>query len=259
MANHSEHTSSLSCGEASDRLYKGGPFIHGLRDGIPIALGYFAVAFSLGIIAKRSGFTAIEGFISSIFMHASAGEYGLYTVAAAGAVYIEAIAISAITNLRYILMSAALTQKFSPQTSLLKRMLIAFCVTDEIFGISIAYPGYLAPAYTFGAATISILCWAAGTASGIIAGGALPANIVSALSVALYGMFIAIIVPPAKKNKVILISILASFMLSGLCAVLPYVSTWSNGTRTILLTIIISTIVALLRPIKDGEEDGSND
>ena len=235
------------------------PFFHGLRDGIPIALGYFAVAFSLGIIAKRSGFNAIEGFIGSALMHASAGEYGLYTVVAAGAALVEAVAMSAVTNLRYILMSAALTQKFSPQTSLFKRIMVSFCVTDELFGISIAYPGCLAPSYTFGAATLAILCWASGTLSGILAGGALPANIVSALSVALYGMFIAIIVPPARKDRAILLSVLASFLLSGLCAVLPYVSSWSAGTRTILLTIIISATVAVLRPINDVGEGVDHD
>lgn len=230
-------------------------FTKGLRDGIPIALGYYAVAFSLGIIAKRTGFSAIEGFVSSTFMRASAGEYGLYTVVAASATFVEAVAMSAVTNLRYILMSAALTQKFAEGTSLLKRLLVSLCITDEIFGISIAFPGRLAPSYTFGAAIITTLCWASGTASGIIAGGALPANIVAALSVALYGMFIAIIIPAAKKDRYVLAAVIVSFVLSGLCSIAPYISEWSVGTRTIVLTIIVSAVAAIVKPIKEEKEE----
>ena len=152
-------------------------FLRGVRDGIPIALGYYAVAFSLGIIASNAGIGALLGFVGSFFTRASAGEYGVYTLVAASATYAEVVGMSLITNLRYLLMSTALSQKFSEGTSLAKRVLVSFCVTDEIFGISIAYPGNLEPAYTYGAALISTVFWASGTASGIIAGDVLPANV----------------------------------------------------------------------------------
>ncbi len=226
-------------------------FLHGVRDGIPIALGYYAVAFSLGIIASNAGINALAGFIGSFFTRASAGEYGVYTLVAASAAYAEVIGISLVTNLRYLLMSTALSQKFSDNTPLAKRIMVSLCVTDEIFGISIAYPGRLVPAYTFGAATISTVFWASGTASGIIAGDVLPTNVVSALSVALYGMFLAIIIPPSRKDKAVGISVAISFILSGLCAVMPLVSELTSGTRTILLTIIISSVVAVCKPVKD--------
>lgn len=122
-----------------------GEALRGLRDGIPIALGYFAVAFSLGIIAKRGGLTAVQGFITSFFTRASAGEYGVYTLVALSAGYVEVVAMSLVTNLRYLLMSAALSQKIAPGTSMLKRLLMACCVTDEVFGISIAHEGYTPP------------------------------------------------------------------------------------------------------------------
>ena len=226
-------------------------FLRGVRDGIPIALGYYAVAFSLGIIASNAGIGALLGFVGSFFTRASAGEYGVYTLVAASATYAEVVGMSLITNLRYLLMSTALSQKFSEGTSLAKRVLVSFCVTDEIFGISIAYPGNLEPAYTYGAALISTVFWASGTASGIIAGDVLPANVVSALSVALYGMFLAIIIPPSHKDRAVGIAVVMSFVLSGVCAVMPVVSDLSSGTRTILLTILISATAAICKPVKN--------
>ena len=230
-------------------------FLRGVRDGIPIALGYYAVAFSLGFIARSAGIDALTGWLGSFFTRASAGEYGVYTLVAAAATYVEVVAMSLITNLRYLLMSAALTQKFRSDTPLWKRILVACCVTDEVFGISIAYPGKLAPAYTFGAALISTVFWASGTMSGIIASGVLPDNIVVALGVALYGMFLAIIIPPARQNRAVLLAVAASFMLSWACSRMPVVSDMSVGTRTIVLTIIIAAAAAWLKPIGDEDEN----
>ena len=226
----------------------------GVRDGIPIAMGYFAVAFSLGIIAKKAGLLPWEGALCSFFTRASAGEYGVYTLVAVNATYIEVIGMCIITNLRYILMSTALTQKFSPKTSLLRRILTACCVTDEIFGISIAYPGSLSTSYTYSAAIVSGIMWAAGCTCGIIAGSILPVNMISALSVALYGMFIAIITPPAHHDKTVRIAVAMSFLLSGTCSIIPFISTLSSGLRTILLTVVISALAAIISP---REEDNN--
>ena len=140
--------------------------IDGFRIGIPIALGYFAVAFSLGIIAKQAGLTAVIGFVSSFFTRASAGEYGVYTLVAAQATYVEIVAMCLVVNLRYMLMSAALSQKIAPGTSWFHRVLMACCVTDEVFGVSIARQPYCPPAYTYSAALISTLFWASGCAAG---------------------------------------------------------------------------------------------
>lgn len=230
--------------------------INGIRDGFPIAMGYFAVAFSLGIIAAKAGLTAPEGFLTSFFTRASAGEYGTYMLVAINAAYVEVIAMSLVTNLRYMLMSAALSQKIAPGTSWLHRMLMACCVTDEVFGISIAHPGYTPPAYTYSAALISTLFWASGCAVGIIAGSLLPQHMVVALSMSLYGMFLAVIIPPARNDRNVLYALIASFVLSGLCAVAPVVGQWSSGMRTVMLTIVISAIAAWLKPIKT-EDDGA--
>lgn len=229
------------------------PFIYGMRDGVPIGLGYYAVAFSIGIVASKAGLTWWMGAISSFLTRASAGEYGVYSLVAVNAALMEVIGLSLVANMRYLLMTAALTQKFRPGTSLLKRIMVALCVTDEVFGISIAYPGYLAPSYTFGAMLVSTTMWSAGCASGIVAGDVLPTNIVSALSVALYGMFIAIIMPPAKKDKAVLAAVACSFVLSGLCTIMPVLKEMNSGTKTIVLTILISAVAAMIRPIKTEE------
>jgi len=229
-------------------------FLHGLRDGFPIGMGYFAVSFSLGIIAAKAGLSAWMGFLGSFLTRASAGEYGVYSLIAIGASYVEVVAMCLVTNLRYLLMSTALTQKFASNVSLLKRILVACCVTDEIFGISIAYRGNLPPAYPFGAMIVSTTMWASGTAVGIVAGEILPPHVVAALSVALYGMFIAIIIPPSKHDHAVGIAVFASFLLSWLCSVLPSVREMSAGTRTIVLTILIAAVAAYLKPIKVEEE-----
>ena len=226
-----------------------------MRDGFPIGMGYFAVSFSLGIIAAKAGLTAWMGFVGSFLTRASAGEYGVYSLIAIGASYVEVVAMCLVTNLRYLLMSTALTQKFASNVSLLKRILVACCVTDEIFGISIAYPGNLPPAYPFGAMLVSTAMWASGTAVGIVAGEILPPHVVAALSVALYGMFIAIIIPPSKRDHAVGISVLAGFLLSWLCSVLPMVLEMSAGTRTIMLTILIAALAAYVKPVKIEDHD----
>jgi len=221
-----------------------------MRDSIPIGLGYFAVSFSLGIIAGGLGIPALMGFSGSLLIRASAGEYGAYTAIAAHATALEVIGLAIVTNLRYMLMSTALTQKFIPGLPLWKRVLAGCCMTDEVFGISIAYKGPLPASYPIGATAFAGTMWASGTGCGILAGDVLPASIVSALSVALYGMFIAIIIPPAKKDRAVLVAVAVSFLLSGLCAITPWIKEIGSGTRTILLTILISSAFAIIKPRK---------
>lgn len=225
----------------------------GLRDGIPIALGYFAVAFTLGIAAKKAGLTAFQAALTAALTNASAGGYAAFTLIASGAGYLEMAVTQLIVNARYLLMSCSLSQKLAPDTPLRHRLLIAFDITDEIFGISSAVKGALNPYYNYGAMTVAIPGWALGTFFGVVSGNILPANIVSTLSVGLYGMFLAIIIPPAKQNKIIagiiIISMAASFMFS----ILPLLSAISSGLRVIILTVVISLAAALLFPVKEEE------
>lgn len=225
----------------------------GFRDGIPIGLGYFAVSFSLGVAARNSGLNAFQGFLASLLNNASAGEYAGFTVIDADAPYLEIILMTLIANARYLLMSCALSQKFSSETPLIHRLLIGFDVTDEIFGITIARPGNLNPCYTYGAILIAMPCWAIGTALGVTAGNLLPLRVVSALSVALFGMFLAVIIPPARKDKIVAFLIPMCFLASFAAGKLPGISQLSDGSRTILLTVALSVAAALLFPVKDEE------
>lgn len=229
-------------------------FREGMRDGIPIGLGYLAVSFSLGVAARSAGLTAFQGFIASLLNNASAGEYAGFTVIAANASYLEMVLMTLIANARYLLMSCALSQKFAPDTPLRHRLLVGYDVTDEIFGITIARSGILDPYYTYGSIVIAAPCWACGTALGVTAGNLLPLRVVSALSVALFGMFLAVIIPPARKNRIIAVFVLISFLASFAAANLPYISQFSSGTRTIILTIAISAVAAALFPAREEEE-----
>jgi len=229
-------------------------FKRGLKDGIPIATGYFVVAFTLGIAAKNAGFSAVQAFVASLVNNASAGEYALFTLVAAGASYLEVALMTLVANARYLLMSCALSQKFSPQTPLLHRALVAYDVTDEIFGISIAQKGWLNPWYNYGAMAVALPGWAFGTFFGVVMGNVLPIRAVSALSVSLYGMFLAIIIPPARKSKVVCGVVAVSFLLSYLANALPFLAAISTGTKTIVLTVAISLTAAILFPVKEEEE-----
>ncbi|MBE6749534.1 MAG: AzlC family ABC transporter permease [Ruminococcaceae bacterium] len=226
-----------------------------MRDGIPIALGYFAVAFTLGIVAKKAGLTAFQAMLAAGLTNASAGGYAGFALIAENAGYLEVAITELIVNARYLLMSCALSQKLSPNTSLLHRAIIGFDVTDEIFGISVSVKGTLNPYYNYGAMSVSIPGWALGAFLGVVMGNVMPPSIVSALSVGLYGMFLAIIIPKARENKVIAAIILISMSLSLALAKLPVISQVSSGIRVIILTVVISLAAAILFPVKEEENE----
>ncbi|MBO5403827.1 MAG: AzlC family ABC transporter permease [Phascolarctobacterium sp.] len=223
-------------------------FYEGLRDGIPIGLGYFAVAFSLGIAYRNAGITAFQGFLTSITNATSAGQFAAVSIIAGNASYFEMALTTLIINARYFLMSAALSQKLSPKMPFFHRFLFGAVVTDELFGINIGRPGYLNPYYYYGAALAAVPSWATGTAVGIIAGNMLPQRIVGALVVALYGMFLAVIIPPARKHKIIFALVLCSFIASLVANVCAPLAALSGGTRIIVLTVTISAIAAWFFP-----------
>ena len=235
-------------------------FLEGVKYGIPIGLGYFAVGFSLGVFGRNMGISAFQALMSSLLTHASAGQYAIYSLIGAGATLLEMAAVAFIANARYMLMSTALAQRLSPETPYYHRFILGHFVTDELFAVSILREGPLNPFFTYGAIAVASPMWAAGTTLGVIVGDILPSNISSALSVALYGMFLAIIIPAAKKNRVVAGAIIISFLLSYVLTKLPLTASLSEGTRVIILTIGISSGVALLFPVKDGNKgDSSSD
>lgn len=229
-------------------------FGRGIKDGIPIALAYFAVSFTLGIAMRNAGINAIQGFFMSLLNNASAGEYAGISMIAIHASYLEIMMMTFIANARYLLMSFALSQKFHPQERLIHRMIVGFDLTDELFGLAINQEGYLKPFYYYGAMAITMPCWAIGTMLGILVGNVLPASIVQALSVVLFGMFLAIIIPEAKKEKPVLLVVICAFVSSYLCTIIPGISALSEGTRTILLTIVLASLAAFFFPRKEVQQ-----
>lgn len=229
-------------------------FRKGIKDGIPISLGYLAVAFTLGIVAKNAGVTGIQAALTSFCLHASAGEYIAFTLIAGQATILEMVVMEAVANARYLLMSCALSQKIAQDTPIWKRLIMGYFVTDEIFGVSISVPGKLNPFYCFGMAAIASPGWVLGTYLGVILGNILPLRVVSALSVGLYGMFAAVFVPPAKKNKVIAGVVIISFVLSYLFNRIDIFEGISSGIKIIILTVVISLAAAIMFPVSEETE-----
>ena len=229
-------------------------FAEGVKDGVPIALAYLAVSFSLGIAAKNVGFTPWQGFVVSTLCAASAGEYIGFTMVAAGATLMETAIATLITNARYLLMSCAMSQRTDPKMPFFHRIFIGQFITDELFGIAIARKGMINPFYSYGAFLVAIPAWSFGTALGVVAGNIMPISLASAFSVALYGMFIAIIIAPARKDKAVALVVVASFILSSVGAYLPLFAGIAEGTKTMVVTVAVATVAAILFPHNDDEE-----
>ena len=229
----------------------------GLRDGIPVCMGYFAVSFALGIAAREAGIRPLQSFFMSAGMMASAGEFAAISLIAASAGVLEMIATTVVVNLRYFLMSCSLSQKLRPDMPFIHRFFLAQCLTDEIFGLSMAVEGLLEPVYTYCVMAVSELGWCSGTVLGVVVGNILPERISSALSVALYGMFLAIIIPPAKKNRFIAVIVAVSMAASGLFSVIPGIRGIGPGFRVIILTLGIACAAAVIRPVDEDPGAGS--
>lgn len=240
-------------------------FLRGMRVGIPISLGYFAVALALGIAARKAGFSSGQAALTSFLINASAGEYAGFSLIAAGAGYVEVTVMEAVANARYLLMSAALSQKLRSGVGILPRLLLGFTVTDEIFGAAIAETDPIDPCFCYGAFAVATCGWTGGTLVGSVLGGILPIRVISALSVALYGMFISVFIPAARRNRVVAVLIAVSFTLSfGVDRLLALAAErWSfnvpAGVPVIVLTVLISLVAAIFFPVEGREEKREED
>ena len=233
-------------------------FKKGLKDAFPIFLGYLAVSFTFGIEAKTAGLTPFQATLMSLVNVTSAGQFASLSIITASASYFEMAITQLIINLRYCLMSSTLSQKVSPKLSIFHRAAISYGVTDEIFALAAGVHGTLSPFYNYGMICSAVPGWCLGTLFGVIMGNVLPHRIISALSVALYSMFIAIVIPPSRKNRIIAGVVVVSMLASLVFALTPVLNTVSSGFRIIILTLIISSVAAILFPVKDKEE-GTNE
>ncbi len=226
-------------------------FKNGVKNGIPIFIGYLAVSFSFGIAAKNIGLSVFQGAFMSASNLTSAGQFASLGLIAAASSYFEMAVTQFVINLRYCLMSCALSQKLSESTAFFHRFIMAAGISDEIFGISYSAEGHLNPFYTYGLMTAAVPGWVLGTILGIASGNILPDRIMSSLSIALYSMFIAVIIPPTRKNKILKGIVILSMLLSFIFYYIPVLNNLSQGFKIIILTAVIAGGAAVLFPIKE--------
>lgn len=232
-------------------------FRHGLRDGLPIALGYLSVSFGFGISAVAKGLSALPALLISMTNLTSAGQVaGLAIIAASGAV-IEMIMTQLIINLRYSLMGLSLTQKLDDTFSTLHRMAVAFFITDEIYAVASSKSEGVNTRYMYGLGLLPYIGWSLGTLAGAVAGELLPTHITSALGIAIYGMFVAIIVPPAKKERGILFTVIIAAVLSCVLKYVPLFSFVTQGFAVIICAVIAAALAAIVCPVKEAAQNDS--
>lgn len=229
------------------------PFYSGLIHGIPIGLGYLAVSFTFGIMAVSSGLSVFQSVLISLTNLTSAGQFAGLGIITAGSSYLEMAAVQLVINLRYCLMSCSLSQKLDSKMPHFHRFLMAYGVTDEIFGVSVCKNGILSPYFSYGLMAMAVPGWTIGTLLGAVSGSLLPTRLLSALNVALYGMFLAVIIPPAREKKVLRIVIPVSMALSFLFTLIPVLKDISSGFKIIILTFIMAGAAAYLFPVKEEE------
>lgn len=226
----------------------------GIQDGIPIAVGYFSVSFTFGMMAVQSGISPFHAVLISLLNLTSAGQFAGLTVIVTGASLIEMALTQLVINIRYALMSVSLSQKLDDSVKLRSRFLIAYGNTDEIFAVASSKPGTVGEKYLYGLIFLPVLGWVGGTLAGAVASTILPETIISALGVALYGMFIAIVVPPATEHREIRIVVILALILSAAFYYLPVLKQVSSGFMIIICTVVAAAIGAVLFPIKEEEK-----
>ena len=232
----------------------------GLRDGLPIAFGYFPVSFAFGIFAVGQGLTPLEATLISLLNVTSAGQLAGVPLLVSAAPYLELALTELVINLRYALMSVTLSQRLDRSVTLADRFAIAFVNTDEVFAVSTAQSGLVSRGYMYGLILTPYLGWAMGTVFGALAGDILPAILVSALGIAIYGMFVSILVPAARDSRSILAVELVAAAISVTVAYLPPLSFISGGFSIILSAVGASLLLAWLAPIKtDAREEGARE
>lgn len=230
-------------------------FLQGIRDGSAIGIGYFSVSFTFGIAAVSSGLVWWQALAVSVMNLTSAGQFAGITIMAAAGSYIEMAVTQLIINLRYALMSISLSQKVDKDFSAGKKMLLGFAVTDEIFAVAMSREGEVSSRYFWGLSVLPFLGWNFGTLTGAVLGDVLPEDIASALGLAIYGMFIAIVVPVAKENRHILKMVLFAVILSSCLYYIPVLNQISDGFAIILSAVISSAVGAWLFPIREENQE----
>ena len=231
-------------------------FLDGIRDGIPICLGYFSVSMAFGLTCVLSDIPIWAAVMISLTNLTSAGQFAGMNLIAANGALVEIGLTTLIINIRYFLMSISVSQKVEQKMSMKKRLAVAFGITDEIFAVSMQRDHALTSAYMAGLILTPVLGWTGGTFVGAAATSLMPPVLSNALGIALYGMFVAIIVPPAKEQKNVLFAVVLAIVASVACKYLPVIKNLSSGWTIILITIVVCVIAAWLFPVEESEDEG---
>ena len=229
-------------------------FTKGIRDGIPIALGYFSVSIAFGLMAVEAGCSWVEAMLISLTNLTSAGQFAGVTVLAHMGTYIEMALTQLVINSRYALMGISLSQKVNARFKGLWRVILGFAITDEIFAVAIGQEGEISRRYFAGLAIVPIIGWTSGTIVGAVLGNIMPEIITSALGVALYGMFIAVVVPKARENIHVLAVVIIAVIISVALRYIPVFSEISAGFAIIICAVIASAAGAVFFPVKEDEQ-----
>lgn len=229
-------------------------FKEGMKDGIPIGLGYFSVSFTFGMLAVNNGVSPFHAVLISLLNLTSAGQFAGLQVILSGASLLEMALTQFVINMRYALMSLSLSQKFDPSVKTRQRLMIAYGNTDEIFAVASSKPKKVGAVYMYGLILIPVVGWVGGTLTGAVASTVMSAAIRSALGVALYGMFVAIVIPPAKKERPVRIAVILALLLSTGFYYLPVLRKISSGFMIIICTLAASCVAAILFPVKEDAE-----
>lgn len=229
-------------------------FNKGLKDGIPIAMGYFSVSVAFGLMAVEGGCTWFEALLISFTNLTSAGQFAGVTVIAGMGTYLEMALTQLVINSRYALMGIALSQKTDSRFKGVWRLILGFAITDEIFAVAIGQDENLSRQYFGGLMSLPIIGWSAGTVFGAILGNIMPEIITNALGIALYGMFIAVVVPKARENLHVLAVVIIAIAISAALYYIPVFSGISAGFAIIICAVIASAVGAVLFPVKEVEQ-----
>lgn len=227
---------------------------NGFCDGIPIGLGYLSVSFGFGISAVGDGLRTLEALIISMTNLTSAGQVAGVAVIVAAGTLIEMILTQLVINLRYSLMGITLTQRLDGRCTTPHRMLMSFGLTDEIFAVASSKPYPVCPAYFYGLMSAPYIGWALGTLLGALAGNVLPAEVREAMGILIYAMFIAIVLPPMKRERGVLFAVLIAVGLSCCMEFIPVLNTVSDGFAIIICAVLAAAVMALVRPLPDEAE-----
>ena len=217
----------------------------GVRDGLPIGLGYLSVSFTFGILAVSKGLSWIQAGLISLFNVTSAGQVaGLGIMTTAGGI-LAMIISQIVINLRYSLMGIALSQKADKSMTPLLRAILAFAITDEIFGVAVSKKNEFGARYFFGLTLLPVAGWVAGTVIGAILGQVFPPFLTNALAIGIYGMFVSIVMPKAKHDKVILASSVLACIVSCIFFYVPVLSKNVSQGFAIIIAAVVSALAGV--------------